>query len=595
MVMFPASLAGIVEPRLGLDPAQAPGTELGDSVLLAQDETHYAVASAALRRDGLRIGDAINLALLEVHREVVGGFRPGSVVLHAAALTRNGRTILIPGASRTGKSTLAAWLMGRDYGYLSDDISALSADGGVEALYRPVAVRPDVLALVQTFGWVKSWMQLADKRLLIHSPPRLPAPAEPPRCGLILLPSFAAGEPPRGERVGPAGVAGKLFGGHYSAPELADHGLAAALAFARSAPALQLHYGDIKQLAPLLPYLDRLLEGNLDDYGLASLLAEANAAMAAAVAPNPPSVMVATPRRGPVKLTVGMATYDDFDGVYFTIQSLRLHHPEVLDEIEIVVIDNHPSGRAAPLLKQFEKDIPNYRYVPFDDRGGSAVSKQRIFDEADGRYVLGLDCHVLLAPGALRRLLGYYDAHPDSADLLQGPMLFDNLRELATHWDHRWHGGMWGVWATDQRALDVDAPPFDIPMQGLGLFACRRDAWVGFHPAFDGFGGEEGYIHEKVRQAGHRTLCVPFLRWAHRFGRPDGAPYANRWEDRIRNYLIGFRELGLPATDMLAHFRELLGEAGYRSAMHSVAARLDFPIDEGDPAARERPRAATAP
>ena len=83
-------------------------------------------------------------------------------------------------------------------------------------------------------------------------------------------------------------------------------------------------------------------------------------------------------------------------------------------------------------------------------------------------------------------------------------------------------------------------------MQGMGLFACRKDAWPGFNPLFRGFGAEEGYIHEKVRQGGGRTLCLPFLRWMHRFNRPLGAPYPNIWEDRIRNYYIGWRELGLP-------------------------------------------------
>jgi hypothetical protein len=37
-------------------------------------------------------------------------------------------------------------------------------------------------------------------------------------------------------------------------------------------------------------------------------------------------------------------------------------------------------------------------------------------------------------------------------------------------------------------------------------------------------------------------------------------PYPNRWDDRIRNYLIGFREVGLPTEPMIAHFRELLGK-----------------------------------
>jgi hypothetical protein len=47
----------------------------------------------------------------------------------------------------------------------------------------------------------------------------------------------------------------------------------------------------------------------------------------------------------------------------------------------------------------------------------------------------------------------------------------------------------------------------------------------------------------------------------HRFRRPLGVPYTNRWEDRVRNYLIGFRELGLPTAELENHYRTLLGEA----------------------------------
>ena len=71
---------------------------------------------------------------------------------------------------------------------------------------------------------------------------------------------------------------------------------------------------------------------------------------------------------------------------------------------------------------------------------------------------------------------------------------------------------MYGRWDDNGQAQDPDAEPFDIPMQGMGLFACRRAAWPGFNPGFRGFGGEEGYIHEKFRQAGGRTLCLPFMK-----------------------------------------------------------------------------------
>jgi len=164
-----------------------------------------------------------------------------------------------------------------------------------------------------------------------------------------------------------------------------------------------------------------------------------------------------------------------------------------------------------------------------------------------------------VVPGAIKRLLDYFERNDKTSDLLQGPLLCDDLRKIATHFRPEWGGGMYGRWDDNGLAADPDAEPFDIPMQGMGLFACRRAAWPGFNPAFRGFGGEEGYIHEKFRKAGGRTLCLPFLRWVHRFGRPLGVPYRNRFEDRMWNYMVGHRELALPTDEVRAHFRELLG------------------------------------
>jgi hypothetical protein len=144
---------------------------------------------------------------------------------------------------------------------------------------------------------------------------------------------------------------------------------------------------------------------------------------------------------------------------------------------------------------------------------------------------------------------------------------------------------MWGTWAEDPRAKDIEGEPFEIPMQGMGLFASRRDAWLGFNPEFRGFGGEEGYIQEKYRQAGHRTLCLPFLRWMHRFNRPMGTPYRNQWEDRVRNYIIGFRELGLPVDDIIRHFQGHLDEHTFSVMMAILEAEFGplMPAKELEP------------
>jgi len=288
-------------------------------------------------------------------------------------------------------------------------------------------------------------------------------------------------------------------------------------------------------------------------------------------------MLAPTPSGPPRKLTIGMATYDDFDGVYFSVQAIRLYHPEITADTEILVIDNNPAGPAAAALKSLDAWIDGYRYVPAPFAQGTAV-RDLIFREASGEFVLCMDSHVLFQPGALARLLDYLTRHADSRDLLQGPLLSDDLKKITTHFDPIWRGGMWGAWSSDERGLDSAAPPFEIPMQGLGVFACRRDAWPGLNPRLRGFGGEEGCLHEKFRQRGARTLCLPFLRWVHRFGRPLGVPYPLKWEDRIRNYMILFDELGLDRSPMVKHFEEFLGIEPAQAIVKRVEKELANPF-----------------
>src|SRR5262245_48447344 len=171
-------------------------------------------------------------------------------------------------------------------------------------------------------------------------------------------------------------------------------------------------------------------------------------------------------------LTVAMATYDDYDGVYFTVQSIRVFHPEVADEIDFLVLDNHPEGPGADALRKLCDWIPNLRYLPYTRFRGTAV-RDVVYRESASEFVLCVDSHVLIPPGALSRLIAYLKAHRDTRDLLHGPLLYDDLRNISTHLAPEWRGGMYGTWATDARGVDPDAEPFEIPMQGLGLFVCR--------------------------------------------------------------------------------------------------------------------------
>lgn len=96
--------------------------------------------------------------------------------------------------------------------------------------------------------------------------------------------------------------------------------------------------------------------------------------------------------------------------------------------------------------------------------------------------------------------------------------------------------------------------PFEIPGQGLGMFACKREAWPGFNKDAWGFGGEELYIHEKFRQNGGKAYCDPKLVWLHDFSEPVARSYPNtRWY-KCRNYVLEFLELGRDLQPIKDHF-----------------------------------------
>ena len=255
-----------------------------------------------------------------------------------------------------------------------------------------------------------------------------------------------------------------------------------------------------------------------------------------------------------------MATYDDYDGLYFTIQSIRMYHPEILDDVEFVIVDNNPNSNHGNAVRKFCDSINEpIQYLPFEKYKSTTV-KNKVFELADTPYVICIDSHVMLVPNSLKTLIEFYDSEEDGGNLIQGPLLYDDFKNISTHFDLKWDNYMWGVWGTDERGIDLTSPPFEIPAQGCGLISSRKDSWLGYNKEFRGFGGEEGYIHEKYRKNGKKTLCLPFLRWMHRFNRPMGVTYPNNIKDRFKNYLIGFIELGINTKELENHFKNIISK-----------------------------------
>ncbi len=257
-----------------------------------------------------------------------------------------------------------------------------------------------------------------------------------------------------------------------------------------------------------------------------------------------------------MRLTIGTAAYDDFDGVFFTLESLRTFHDLARYQCEILVVDNHPAAETGDDLRHYVGSIVEVpaRYIPYPDPVGTSAPRNQVFSAARGDVVLVMDCHVIIERGGIPALLDFFAEHPEPA-IVSGPLLMYDRKLALTHMAPVWRDGMWGIWQTDERWKTPEAEPFEIPAMGLGLFACQRRHWPGFHPLARGFGGEECYIHEKIRASGGRAWCLPRLRWIHRFhNQTRSTRYPNLWRDRIRNYILEFLDLGRDLTPIRDHF-----------------------------------------
>jgi glycosyltransferase involved in cell wall biosynthesis len=235
-----------------------------------------------------------------------------------------------------------------------------------------------------------------------------------------------------------------------------------------------------------------------------------------------------------------MPCYKNFAEVFFTVQSLKLHHK--LKDTEIVVVDNS----ADPDIEKFSRSA-RIRYEKYTDITGVSAAKNRVFDIAKGEYVLCMDSHILLAPGALENL-------PETDNFIQGPLVHASCLNYTYEWLPQWRGQMWGIWG--KNVIELPKEPLEIWAMGAGFFMCRRDTWLGFNKNFRGFGGETGYIQEKYRQAGKKVICQPSLIWMHMFERK--IPYPLKLIDRVINYIFGFRELNLDTKPILDNFGEEL-------------------------------------
>lgn len=265
-------------------------------------------------------------------------------------------------------------------------------------------------------------------------------------------------------------------------------------------------------------------------------------------------------------LSIGMAVVNDFQGAMFTAMNLQLQaKQELRHPVEIIIVENQNTATPCKMTQDFCKKA-GFVYKHLRDSYGTAAPRNEVFKLAKNKMVWCVDSHILHAPGSIRAMVNYFQNNPGSKNLISGPLADERGNVIATHWSPKWREGMYGTWEMNRVGMKRNRP-FEIALMGLGSFAMLKDAWPGFHPKMRNFGGEEGYIHEKVRQLGGKCLCIPQAPWWHRFSKPAGGQYVNTWGARVFNYIVGWMDLGKDPFEVIEHFKSFKKDAAILEAL----------------------------
>lgn len=172
------------------------------------------------------------------------------MLLHASAVTRGGRALIMSGASGSGKSTLAA-LLGEsdDWRLMGDEFTLLDpASGDALAFPRPVSLKNAAIEEMEArvpadrFGPLLRGTPKGDIRHMVPRAEALAAMHQPAAPALILFPRFGAELSVA--RIAPSELFVRLTEASTNYAMLGEAGFAALTRLVTSVPALAVSYPD---------------------------------------------------------------------------------------------------------------------------------------------------------------------------------------------------------------------------------------------------------------------------------------------------------------------------------------------------------------
>ena len=187
-------------------------------------------------------------AEMAMNLQVALGWRR-HLLLHASAVARDGRAVIMSGESGSGKSTLAALLGEGDWRLMGDEFTLVDPPSGdALAFPRAVSLKNEAIAeMAARVDAVRLGPRLVgtpkgDIRHLIPRPEAIAAMHAPARPALLLFPRF--GGAPAIERIGEGEAFVRLTEASTNYVALGEAGFAAMTRLVRDTPAFTISYPD---------------------------------------------------------------------------------------------------------------------------------------------------------------------------------------------------------------------------------------------------------------------------------------------------------------------------------------------------------------
>lgn len=175
------------------------------------------------------------------------------LLFHAAALSWQGRGLILPGASGAGKSTLTAWLLSQGFDYMTDELVFVPwQTDSIQTFTRPINLKNSARAILShTLDFEKQAAGMLSSSYATLIPPALFYPAqtgsEAP-LALIIFPQYK----PRGSfelcQLSKVQAGLTLLQTLINARNLPEHGFFEVTRLIRHIPAYSLRYSSFDQI-----------------------------------------------------------------------------------------------------------------------------------------------------------------------------------------------------------------------------------------------------------------------------------------------------------------------------------------------------------